>query len=70
MWGLFFPLDVVIVFFSLHSLEVISKLTKMHPATWLNPKMLRGDLFSGSGDVFGHAVSLKLRNQLQHNVLL
>lgn len=36
----------------------------------LNQKMLRGDLFAGSGDVFEHAVSLKLRNQLQPDVLL
>lgn len=36
----------------------------------LNQKMLHGDLFAGSGDVFEHAVSLKLRNQLQPDVLL
>ena len=42
----------------------------MRPAMMLNQKMLHGDLFAGSGDVFEHAVSLKLRNQLQPDVLL
>lgn len=42
----------------------------MRPAMTLNQKMLRADLFAGSGDVFEHAVSLKLRNQLQPDVLL
>lgn len=36
----------------------------------VEPEMLCGDLFSGTGDVSGHAVSFKLGNQLRHNVLL
>lgn len=35
----------------------------------LNQKVLHGDLFARSGDVFEHAVSLKLRNQLQPDAL-